>query len=84
MYVPTALDQWFYNQLLMAGDPLMHIDSSTELFFCLFGGYPELEFERGRMHNTFCNTRPLFLHCNGKWSPAEAFSKYEESMREVA
>lgn len=81
IYAPAALDQWFYNQLLMQGDPLIHIDSHTELFFCLFLGYSELEFEKGKPINTLCGTSPLFLHANGKWSQAEMWDKYEASLR---
>lgn len=79
-YNPTGLDQSFYNHLLMDSDPLVRIDSRTELFFCLFLGYQELEFEKGVPVNTLCGTNPNFIHANGKWTPAEAFMKYERSM----
>lgn len=79
-FVPNGLDQWFYNRLLMASDPLVNIDSRTELFFCLYLGYPELEFEKGLPINTLCNTHPNFIHGNGKWSQAEMWAKYEASL----
>ena len=79
-YEPHCLDQDFMNLLLSERSPWMTIDSNTELFFCLFGGYDELQFVNGEPLNTYHDTWPLFVHANGKWDASEAFHKYHESL----
>jgi hypothetical protein len=80
-YLPGYLDQEFHNMMLAEKNAkLCTIDDQTNLFFCLFCGYPELEFEKGIPVNTFCDTHPNFLHANGKWSSGEMFHKYERSL----
>lgn len=79
-YQPMYLNQEFCNLIAHSGSAWFRIDERTELFYCLFGGYAELEFENGLPVNTLCGTRPNFAHCNGKWSPAEMFCKYERSL----
>lgn len=79
-YNGAALDQAVLNLLRTEDSPLANCDQRTELFFCLFGGYPELEFERGIPLNTLCGTTPQFLHGNGSWDRAEMFAKYERSL----
>jgi hypothetical protein len=80
LYNPGCLDQWFFNALLAEGSPLCNIDAETMLFFCLFGGYAELEFEKGLPVNTVYGTHPNFCHRNGGWSGDEMFGKYERSL----
>ncbi|MDE2105683.1 MAG: hypothetical protein KGL39_51120, partial [Patescibacteria group bacterium] len=59
-YEPRMIGQQWMNRRLAEQSPLARIDSQTQLFFCLFGGYDELEFENGRMVNRMYGTRPLF------------------------
>lgn len=80
-YHPNVLDQQYLNILLAEQNDLCHIDSRTSLFFCLFGGYSELEFEKGLPVNRMYGTHPQFLHSNGHWAADEMFHKYEESLR---
>ena len=80
LYRPGILDQQFLNELVAEQSPLCVIDWKTELFFCLYGGYPELEFERGLPINTMYGTRPSFVHNNGKYSDAEMMAKYHRSL----
>ena len=68
MYSPDQNDQAFFNRLLLEGSPLCRVDTTTELFFCLSGGNPELARDGDRLLNTFCNTRPNFIHANGRSS----------------
>jgi hypothetical protein len=77
LYSPHALDQHFLNIQTSEG---MEIDTRTELFYCLFGGYDELQFERGLPINTLCGTHPNFLHANGKWTADEMFDRYRRSL----
>lgn len=78
---PAIVDQQFHNIMLAEGpSPLCVIDSRTDLFFCLYKGYEELEFENGLPVNTLYGTRPQFIHANGKWDAAEAFTKLERSL----
>jgi hypothetical protein len=79
-YIPNALDQFVLNNLRVEESPLAVVDERTELFLCLFCGYPELEFEKGIPLNTLCGTHPQFLHGNGSWQREEMFAKYERSM----
>jgi hypothetical protein len=80
MYNPDFVDQGFMNYLLAQGADFFSIDSMTRLFFCLFKGYDELAFHRGRPINTFYGTQPLFLHANGHWPADEMFQRYEASL----
>lgn len=80
-FLPGFLDQEFHNERVAEGSELCRIDDQTSLFFCLFGGYDELEFERGVPVNRLLGTHPQFLHANGKWSAAEMFAKYERSLQ---
>ena len=80
MYVCNGLDQYFYNLLLSANDPLMVIDHQTELFFCLFRGYPELEFEKGYPVNTTYGTRPSFIHANGHAGTEGMWESHKKSL----
>lgn len=77
---PHMLDQQFFNLLLAESSPLCIIDDTTRLFFCLFGGYEELQFEKGKPINTVYGSKPLFIHANGKWASDEMFAKYKRSL----
>lgn len=79
-YNPGALDQWFLNLLVAEGSPLGVIDSKTDLFYCLFGGYEELGFVNGLPQNDMYATRPQFLHANGKWTADEMFARHQRSL----
>lgn len=76
----NMLDQQFLNICVARQSILCRIDDVTNLFFCLFGGYEELEFRSGFPLNTLCQTSPLFIHANGKWSAEEMFEKHKRSM----
>ena len=81
-YLPHAVDQWLCNEWLAeGGSSLFEIDWQTKLFFCLFCGYPELDFVNGEPVNRTFDTWPLFCHANGGWNSSEMFSKYEESLK---
>lgn len=80
-YEPGMWDQGMLNIVLAYGPKLFHLDSRTELFFCLFDGYSELDFERGMPVNTLCGTRPCFIHANGRWDTTELYEKRERSLR---
>jgi hypothetical protein len=80
-YHPNVLDQQYLNLYLAENNDLMcTIDHTSSLFFCLFGGYPELEFERGLPVNRMYDTHPNFCHANGHWSADEMWRKYEASL----
>jgi hypothetical protein len=79
-YKPTMIDQQFHNMMLSIGSDLCIIDHRTELFFCLFCGYDELQFENGIPVNSVYGTHPNFLHANGKWDATEMFSRYQRSL----
>jgi len=79
-YTPEILDQHFMNILLAERSGIQFIDYLTETFFCLYGGYPELEFHNGKPHNTHHRTDPLFVHANGKWDSIEMIMKYTRSL----
>ena len=79
-YNPEMLDQQFLNERVAEGSPLCRIDSETKLFYCLFGGYDELDFASGMPINTACCTFPNFCHANGKWTADEMFARYERSL----
>ena len=75
------LDQQFLNILVAEGSELCALDCRTELFFCIFGGYDELQFENGKPINTTYDTRPAFLHANGKWTAEEMFDRQRRSLK---
>ena len=68
LYRADKIDQGLLNELLAEGSDLAPIDWRTELFFCLYGGYEELEFEDKLPVNRTFNTTPNFIHANGGWS----------------
>lgn len=78
-YDPECLDQHFLNLEIAEGVGCLP-DFRTELFFCLFGGYEELDFEKGLPINTLYGTHPNFLHANGGCDPSIMFAKYERSL----
>lgn len=80
-YDPNFLDQRFLNLLLVEGKGLCEIDDTTQLCFCLFGGYDELQFVHGYPVNTMFDTYPLFLHANGRWPAEEMFARQKESLK---
>ena len=80
LYDTHLLDQEFLNMLLAEKDPLAQIDSCTAVFFCLYGGYDELEFTKGIPLNTTCCTFPNFVHANGKWDAGEMFARCQRSL----
>jgi hypothetical protein len=80
LYRPDKIDQLLYNELLAEGSELARIDFKTTLFFCLYSGYPELDFASGMPINTRYCTFPSFIHANGCWSSKEMVEKYERSL----
>ena len=80
LYNPNCLDQYFLNLEWSEGVGCLP-DYKTDLFFCLYGGYPELEFEKGAPINTQFGTHPCFLHACGGWTTDEMWMKYERSLR---
>lgn len=79
-YDPEVLDQRFLNELLAEESPLCRIDYKTEIFFCLYGGYDELDFTNGLPVNTKYCTFPSFIHSNGKWDASEMHCKLAKSL----
>jgi hypothetical protein len=79
LYSPDVLDQYFLNLEWSEGVGCLP-DYKTDLFFCLYGGYPELEFERGAPVNTQFGTHPCFLHACGGWDTCEMFEKHRRSI----
>lgn len=79
-YNPECLDQYELNYQLADGIGC-GLDSQTELFLCLYGGYEEIEFENGIPINTMYGTHPQFIHANGKWDTTEMFEKHKRSLR---
>jgi hypothetical protein len=71
LYRPEKVDQRLLNELVAEGSDLASIDSTTSLFFCLYGGYDELDFDGGEPVNMRYGTRPNFIHANGGWSTYE-------------
>ena len=80
-YSGNVLDQQYLNIYLAENDDFVQIDYRTNLCFCLFGGYPELEFENGRPVNTMYGTHPAWVHANGHWDTSEMNYKYERSLQ---
>lgn len=70
-YFPEMVDQQWFNLLRAKHDPLIQLDSQTNLFYCMVHEQGELEFKYNRPHNTLCGTYPPFVHFNGKWNPAQ-------------
>jgi hypothetical protein len=79
-YHPDSLDQQWLNAMVAEKSPLAQCDFCSRIFFCLFGGYPELEFERGVPVNTMFQTHPQFVHANGHWDTTEMWRKWKESL----
>jgi hypothetical protein len=79
-YNPEMLDQQFLNILVSEDSPLCVLDSRTELFMCLYGGYEELNFANGEPVNTLYGTWPSFIHCNGNWESATMWDNWRISL----
>jgi hypothetical protein len=79
-FLPHALNQWFFNRRLADGSDLCHIDHTTKLFYCLFGGYSELDFIKGKPINTTYGTRPSFIHANGCAGTEGMWAAYNRSI----
>ena len=79
-YHGNVLDQQYLNLYLSEEDDFVKIDHTTSICFCLFGGYEELQFEKGLPVNSTYGTHPNFVHFNGGWNPTEMFMKYERSL----
>lgn len=73
-------NQGMMNVMLAEGTDAFHYDNHTELFFTLYDGYPELDFEHGVPVNKLCGTNPHFLHSNGHWQTEEMWEKYKRSL----
>lgn len=71
MFDGVMLDQAFFNRLLAANDPLINIDDTTQLCYCFYGEFGDvndLQFdEQGLPVNTMTGTRPAWCHANGHW-----------------
>jgi hypothetical protein len=80
LYSPTMANQGMHNILLEDEVYARDLDRTTTLFFCLFDGYPELDFENGLPVNTLCKTAPSFIHANGHWPTDEMYAKRERSL----
>ena len=78
-YDPTMLDQAFFNRKLAAGSSLVNLDSTTTLFYCTFGeegAIADLQFDaHGLPVNILCNTRPHWIHSNGKWPSDHIYAR---------
>ena len=79
-YDGNVLDQQYLNIFLARDDEFVRIDWKTEIVFCLFGGYDELEFENGKPVNRMYNTRPSFIHANGGWDWKPMWERYTASL----
>ena len=77
---PEMCDQDFFNRRLAESSPLCRLDSRTDVFFCLYKGYEELQFDHGHPVNTLCGTRPNFIHANGTWEYGTMLARYLESI----
>lgn len=75
----SCLDQYFLNLEWSEGVGCLP-DYRTELFFCLYGGYEELDFEKGLPINKQFETHPCFLHACGGWTADEMFEKHRRSL----
>jgi hypothetical protein len=73
-------NQEMLNIMVAEQSDAFYLDSRTELFFCLFDGYPELNFKRGLPVNTRCGTRPQFIHANGKWDTRAMYARRKRSL----
>lgn len=79
LYSPDVLDQYFLNLEWSEGVGCLP-DYRTDLFFCLYGGYHELEFEHGKPLNAQFGTHPAWLHANGNWTAHDMFEKHRRSL----
>lgn len=79
-YRPHGLDQELFNIMLTEDTAPFDIDDRTSLFYCLYGGYDELQFEQGAPVNTLYGTHPLFVHANGQWSAEAMFDRHRQSL----
>lgn len=78
MFSPEQLDQAFFNRLLAAGDPLIHLDDSTELCYCTFGEENEiadLQWKDDKPFNRLTLTTPAWIHCNGHWNSDHIYAR---------
>lgn len=78
-YDPNCLDQYFLNLQISEGVGCLP-DDKTELFFCLYGGYDELDFEHGLPVNTLYGTHPNFIHANGHWETNSLEHRHQRSL----
>jgi hypothetical protein len=76
-YNANEINQKIFNCLLLDGDPLIHIDEQTELFYCAFGEHGELDFESGLPVNTVLGTHPNFVHFNGETDPRPILERFK-------
>ena len=81
MYKDRMENQGMENLMLKEKSEAFHLDNRTELFFVLFNGYDELDFERGLPVNTLCGTRPNFIHANGHWDTTLLHERRKASLR---
>lgn len=80
-YNGNVLDQQYLNISLADNDDFVRIDHQTNICFCLYGGYSELEFENGKPVNTMYGTHPQFIHANGHWDASQMWAKHAESLK---
>jgi len=78
-YDPDFLDQYFLNLQISEGIGCLP-DYRTELFLCLYGGYDEISFTKGRPINNYWNTSPSFVHANGKCPVDDFFTRQRASL----
>lgn len=72
------LDQAWFNRRLAENDPLVMIDSYTELVYCTYGeegDIADLHWNDGLPVNTLHGTHPNFIHCNGKWLSEHIYAR---------
>lgn len=79
LYNPECLDQYFLN-LQISEEVGCLPDYRTELFLCLYGGYDEISFTKGLPINNYWNTRPSFVHANGKCPVEDFFYRQQASL----
>ena len=65
-YQPQGLNQAFLNLLLSENSPIVHLDRSTRLFYCMYLDRGEFDWSDGLPFNKLCCTFPNFVHFNGK------------------
>lgn len=74
-YDPRLVNQSFFNRAAMDGTLPGKLDTHTSLFYCLYGEKDELQFENGLPVNRVFDSRPNFIHANGKWPTEEVMSR---------